>query len=157
MSPKAILALAYRGGLVPVQLHGRTQHKTLQARISEDIVLRRDHSAFFRTAPGRFFLREFLADSSVPQEWRQPISTRRRFRELLRGPALAVNRGDLGRLAEENIPIAPTVIFDLLKNSCRYEDPRRPSDSSAFIRSFVCGGKTSGIRSRIGANSLAYC
>jgi hypothetical protein len=44
-------------------------------------------SATNRTAPGRFFLREFLTDVMIPEEHRQPVATRRRFRELMRGPA----------------------------------------------------------------------
>src|SRR3954451_24786115 len=90
LSPRAILAAACRSGLVPPHLFGKTQHKTLQARVSEDIIARREHSPFFRTAPGRFFLREFLADTSISEEFRRPVPTRRRIRELIRGPALAI-------------------------------------------------------------------
>ena len=86
LSPRSILAAAYKRGLVPEHLYGKTQHKTLQARLSEDIVARRDRGAFFRTAPGKFFLRELLRDESLPEEFRRPIPTRRRRRELLRGP-----------------------------------------------------------------------
>jgi HB1, ASXL, restriction endonuclease HTH domain len=65
LSARAILAAAYRHGLVPTHLHGNTQHKTLGARISEDIITLHDESLFFRTAPGRFFLREFLTDVAL--------------------------------------------------------------------------------------------
>jgi HB1, ASXL, restriction endonuclease HTH domain len=67
LSARAILAAAYRHGLVPMHLHGNTQHKTLGARISEDIITLHDDSLFFRTAPGRFFLREFLTDVTDPR------------------------------------------------------------------------------------------
>ena len=60
--------------MVPLHLHRRTQHKRLGARIGEDIVAKRDKSAFFRVAPGRFFLREFLTDESIAEGYRQPHS-----------------------------------------------------------------------------------
>lgn len=139
LSPRAILAAAYRKGLVPPRLHGKTQHKTLQARVSEDIIARREHSLFFRTAPGRFFLREFLTDISLPEEYRRPIPTRRRFRELLRGPALTVDYDVLKEIAEENTAIRPKIIYELLNAELyRYEDPREKITKNVFLRSFVC-------------------
>lgn len=103
MSAKAIMKKAYAAGLVPDQLYGKTQHKTLQARLSEDILSRRERSPFFRTEPGVFFLREFLTDPKIPMEFRVEMTARRRTRELLRGPALALdvnsvrrNLGDVG-------------------------------------------------------------
>jgi hypothetical protein len=133
------LAAAYRSGLVPSHLHGKTQHKTLQARISEDIIARRDHSLFFRTAPGRFFLRECLTDTSLPEEFRRPSPTRRRSRELLRGPALAIDYDILKGSTEENVAIRPQKIYALLKAECyRYDDPRDRDTNSVFVRSFVC-------------------
>ncbi len=139
LSPRALLAAAYRNNLVPAQLYGKTQHKTLQARLSEDIIARRDHSLFFRTEPGRFFLREFLTDTTIPEEFRLPFPTRRRIRELERGPALAVDCEALKSLAEVNTPISPDKVFDLLKaDRFRYEDPKSKHETSVFVRSFVC-------------------
>jgi hypothetical protein len=139
LSPHAILAAAYRKALVPPHLHGKTQHKTLQARISEDIIDRRDHSAFFRTSPGRFFLREFLADESIPEEFRRPFPARRRFRELVSGPALAIRRDVLQTVAKQNTPIKPQKIFDLLKaERYSYDDPKNDRGDIVFLRSYVC-------------------
>lgn len=139
LSPKAILAAAYKHGRVPTYLYGRTQHKTLQARISEDIVLQKERSAFFRTAPGRFFLREFLADESISEEHRRPVPTRRRFRELVRGPVLALERKALEHVAHSESAIDPKTVFRLLKtDKFRYDDPRLKNPDSVFFRSFVC-------------------
>ena len=91
MSARAIMKKAYSVGLVPDQLYGKTQHKTLQARLSEDILYRRERSPFFRTKPGVFFLRKFLTDPTVPAQHRQEMTARRRTRELLRGPALSID------------------------------------------------------------------
>lgn len=57
MSAREILDAAYRLQLVPGHLFGKTQYKTLHARLSEDILRNRDGSVFTRTAPGRFALR----------------------------------------------------------------------------------------------------
>lgn len=92
LTAREILKFGYEHDLVPSRLHGKTQTKTLGARLSEDILLRRERSAFFRTEPGRFFLRCFIADPSLPQKYRTPIIARRRQRELVRGRALALSR-----------------------------------------------------------------
>lgn len=139
LSPRAILAAAYRSGIVPVHLYGKTQHKTLGARLSEDIIERRDKSIFFRAAPGRFFIREYLTDVSIPDEYRQPIATRRRVRELMRGPALALDARDLSRIGSANTLIDPRKVFSLLSaNGYHYDEPRnRQHQQSVFVWSFV--------------------
>jgi hypothetical protein len=139
MSARAILSEAYRADIVPTSLYGKTQHKTLQARLSEDIVAYRERSHFFRTAPGRFFLNEFLDDAAIPEEFRQPIPTRRRFRELMRGPALAVEAVALRKVGEVHRLMDPRTVFALFGRNCvHYDDPKKSDANSIFIRSFVC-------------------
>lgn len=92
LNAKAILEMAYEGGVVPVHLHGRTQHKTLQARLSEDILHHRETSAFYRTEPGQFALKTFLDDPGIPQEWKAPFPARRRTRDLKRPHTLGVRK-----------------------------------------------------------------
>lgn len=92
LSPKAMLDMAYEAGVVPSHLYGRTQHKTLQARLSEDILHHRETSAFYRTEPGQFALKTFLDDPALPQEWKVPFPARRRTRDLKRPHALGVRR-----------------------------------------------------------------
>ena len=98
MGPRAILRHAYLLDLVDPHLHGTTQHKTVQARLSEDILERRERSRFYRTEPGRFFLREFLTDPEIPAEFRTPMTARRRRRELTQAPVLCVARDSLNDL-----------------------------------------------------------
>lgn len=99
MGPHAILKDAYLLDLVPSHLHGDTQHKTLQARLSEDILHRKDRSRFVRTEPGKFFLRSFLADESIPAEFRRSMIARRRKRELTPDPVLCIAKESLQKLA----------------------------------------------------------
>ena len=138
LRPMTILDSAYFQGIVPAHLHGKTQQKTLQARLSEDILIRREKSLFFRTAPGVFFLREFLNDTSLPEEYRTPIPTRRRVRELRRGPALALNKSDLKSIVCQDGWVESSKILDLLHSErFIYDDPNKPSKDSVFIWAFA--------------------
>lgn len=138
LSPRAILAAAYRNDCVPVHLYGKTQHKTLGARLSEDIITRRENSPFFRTKPGRFFLKDFLNDESISEEYKQPITARRRVRDLMLGPALAFSIDDLASITLTNTIIAPERILSLLQDSrYRYDNPKDQRPDSVFLWSFV--------------------
>ncbi len=137
LGPRAMLVQAYRQGIVPKHLHGRTQFKTLGARISEDILKKRDGSLFFRTQPGRFFLREFLTEETLPEEYRQPIIARRRVRELVRGPALAIRLAHLSNLAASNVINRDRLLKFINKTYDCYDDYRYLREDSVFIWSFV--------------------
>ncbi len=101
MTARGILDAAYRANLVPTHLYGKTQHKTLQARISEDILYHRSTSAFFRTRPGVFFLSELITDPDVPNSYKEPFSARRRTRDLYREPLLTLDRHFLNKCSRE--------------------------------------------------------
>jgi hypothetical protein len=152
MTPREILRRAYVNDIVPVHLHGRTQHKTLGARLSEDILLRRERSTFFRTIPGRFFLREFLFDKSIPEKHRTPIVSRRRERDLHKGAMLCTRLSDLAvSKPQSTIPIK-RMMKALRQNRFRYvyaNDRDRYLD--ALIWSFVIVGRSTNVLSyRIG-------
>lgn len=92
MTAKGILDAAYKARIVPQHLYGKTQEKTLQARLSEDILYHHNRSAFFRTEPGCFFLVEFISDPDIPEKFKERFSARRRTRDLHREPSLAINK-----------------------------------------------------------------
>ncbi|MDO5758370.1 MAG: HTH domain-containing protein [Rhodobacterales bacterium] len=94
LSAKSILDKALISGGLPPHLYGRTPHKTLQARLSEDILSRRSRSQFFRTEAGKFFLREFLEDPRVPDEMKTEYPAPRRSLQLENRSVLAVSRQD---------------------------------------------------------------
>jgi hypothetical protein len=139
LSPREILSRAYLDKAVPKHLFGKTQYKTLGARLSEDILIRRERSAFFRTNPGQFFLRQFLADTSIPEKFRTPIVARRRERELQRGALLSVAVSDLIRAIGNQASFAVGTILKLLRlNRFHYVDARQPRDEAdAVVWSFV--------------------
>jgi hypothetical protein len=70
LSAVQILRAAYDLKIVPRDLYGKTQHKTLQARIAEDILHNRGRSEFIRTERGRFFLRSLLGDPSIRRRFK---------------------------------------------------------------------------------------
>lgn len=117
MSAKGILEAAYRAHVVPDHLKGKTQQKTLQARLSEDILYHRASSLFYRTEPGIFFLCELISDPDIPDRYKEKFPARRRTRDLQRDNPLGISRtflekwgsrlhesdvGDLFRAAEKD-------------------------------------------------------
>lgn len=106
MSSKEIIQRAYLQKVIPHHLHGRTQHKTLTARISTDILQNRERSAFFRPWPGRYFLREFMTDESLPTEYRTPIVARRRSRELKKEYAAFLSQCDVNLESDKKLTAA---------------------------------------------------
>lgn len=134
LSARAILKQAYSLEIAPHHLHGKTQHKTLQARLSEDILQRREHSLFFRTKPGQFFLREFLTDTSIPLEYRQPIVARRRTRDLFLGPALSISNHYATTLLKSGEFAEGDLIETIARSGCyKYIDPKKREDNDVLL------------------------
>ena len=95
MTPAEIIDRAYLEDLVPWHLHGSTQHKTMHARLSEDISRHRDGSAFFRTGPGHFFLRSLKSDPLIPENHKVEFHAPPRRKELRRDTILAIHSSTL--------------------------------------------------------------
>jgi hypothetical protein len=131
LPPRQILKAALENDLIPSKLYGKTQHKTLQARLSEDILSHRERSAFFRTQPGYFFLREFITDSSIPTEYRTPIVARRRRRELAYPSALAFDRRTISEACGQLV-VKPEAVLDLIRSQRHHyassSKERKPDD-----------------------------
>lgn len=95
MTAKEMLCLAFSMNVVPPHLYGKTQHKTLQARLSEDICLRQSESEFFRVSPGRFFLRALSSDMPLPFGSVQDVTARRRGPDLDGYTGVFISKNDL--------------------------------------------------------------
>lgn len=154
LSSREILKRAYLDKIVPSHLFGRTQHKTLGARLSEDILLRRERSSFFRTNPGRFFLREFLTDKSLPEEYRSPMVARRRERDLQNGAILAVDESDVLAAVGPGHSIPAKTIYELVhQNRFHYaaHSQRTAETADVLVWSFVVVFRSNAVLSyRIG-------
>jgi len=90
LSARQILTRAYERQLVPDDLFGKTQHKTLHARLAVDILRSPERSEFVRTSPGRFLLRRQLYDTSVPQRLRREFRAPLRANQLRKFDVLCV-------------------------------------------------------------------
>lgn len=115
MGARAILEAAHKAGVVPKHLRGKTQQKTLQARLSEDILHNRGGSIFYRTEPGQFALKEFLDDPSFPDKWKSQFPARRRTRDLKRPDNMAIQSAFAASL--ENVTISMSEFLRKLEAS----------------------------------------
>lgn len=95
LSARQIMRLAYQRGIVPHDLHGKTQFKTLHARIAEDILLHRERSPFIRTGPGRFFLRVLLDDPDIPEPFKREYPAPLRADQLRNFEVLSFARNSI--------------------------------------------------------------
>ncbi|USU08828.1 winged helix-turn-helix domain-containing protein [Sphingomonadaceae bacterium OTU29MARTA1] len=92
LSARQILRAAHQLQLIPRELFGRTQHKTLQARLASDILNHRSKSEFYRTAPGRFYLRARQNDGLLPMRYRHEYHAPLRAAQLGRFDVVAFPR-----------------------------------------------------------------
>ncbi|WP_193083428.1 winged helix-turn-helix domain-containing protein [Pseudooceanicola spongiae] len=106
MGAKSILATAQKAEILPAHLFGKTQQKTLQARLSEDILRDREGSIFYRTEPGQYALKEFLNDPDYPAKWKIEFPARRRTRDLKRPDSLAIRRTMVASLENTSISMS---------------------------------------------------
>jgi hypothetical protein len=130
------LDAAYKAGIVPSHLFGKAQHKTLQARLSEDILRLKLDSQFYRTDPGVFFLSEFRSDPNIADSFKDPFHARRRTRDLAKPYALAIRR----EFVEEN-ESWPSGWREFLREAGRsgavqYVDPRHNTNDCYLIFAF---------------------
>lgn len=139
LSALQILRAAYQSGIAPSHLRGRTQHKTLGARLSEDILHLRDSSKFYRTAPGRFLLRELAEDPAIPEEWRRPIVTRRRRRDLSQKRSLALDWKTLANAVQNKAIVDSDAVLSLISHGSFHYASSAPdrADDEVVVWAFM--------------------
>ena len=139
LSSREILRNAYANGFMSEHLYGATQHKTMGARLSEDILANGDRSRFFRSSPGRFFLTSFLGDHSIPVEHRTRFMARRRRRQLAQQRALVLTRGKIAPFQDETGQVDLTYVLGLMRNGqYRYAPSTKEIDrDDTLVWSFV--------------------
>jgi hypothetical protein len=93
---------------------------------------------FFRTAPGRYFLTDFLGDDRLPAEYRRPVKVRRRIRDLHRKLSLSFSAQDLSFGEGEVLKIDKKIITNLLDlGKYNYEYPKKANSDRIFLWSFA--------------------
>lgn len=104
LSAPEILEAAYRLQLVPEHLFGKTQHKTLQARLSEDLLRNRERTTFARVAPGRFVLRSRLdVEDQSSEEFIAPL----RAYQLKKFDVICADREELESIWKDRESFVP--------------------------------------------------
>lgn len=137
MSATAILDAAYKSGIVPPHLYGKTQQKTLQARLSEEILQYKRTCQFFRTEPGVFFLTELISDPTVPEEYKTVFPARRRTRDLFQSPALAISKDYLESKMPNTSWNWTKIVEDATENNAiKYVNPNSSHEGYALVWSF---------------------
>lgn len=133
LSAREILKAAYQLQIVPRDLYGRTQHKTLQARLATDILNQRMKSQFFRTGPGRFFLRALQSDDTLPASYRREYIAPLRAAQLGKFDVLTISRPTIRRLSfAERHPLRISDLAPRLSRYHRMDEARRNLDLLVF-------------------------
>ncbi len=116
MHPKEILEVARQSGMIPPHLNGKTQYKTLAARLSTEIRQNAVKSPFFRTSANRFFLRDLK--TQIHDEYKAP----RREKTLHNEYVLTIQNDPLAEWGVEGIiPNIEEIIEEAArKNWIRY-------------------------------------
>ena len=111
LSAGEILLEARRRGLLPKRLHGLRQDRTLQARLSEDISRYGPKSRFFRSGPGKYFLRSLKSagGGDIGEYFARP-----RRNELRRADVLALKIDFGSMLRRDGASISFSKIVDSL-------------------------------------------
>ena len=135
LDARQILQAAYQLSIVPKGLYGKTQHKTLHARLAEDIRSERAKSEFVRTDPGRFFLRRLFVDPNISGVHKREYPARPRADQLRNFDVLCFHKSDV------RFPVAQGLLDWSVLNAIPLVT-RRLSDiygdeAYLFLRTFV--------------------
>lgn len=135
LDARQILRTAYNLSIVPKNLYGKTQYKTLHARLADDIRKQHARSEFVRTDPGRFFLRRFLRDQTIPSAHKREYPARPRADQLRNFDVICLRKADLPIAAGDDLlDLAFLSPYRTLNRRLTdiYDD-----DSFVFLRIFV--------------------
>jgi len=147
LNPVEILEIAYETHLVPPHLFGATQHKTLQARLSEDVLHHPESSKFYRTDPALFFLKDLRFDPSIKadtSEYRAP----RRSKFLKRGKYLYLASEGIERLVpKDDKPFKIGFDEGCFRNFAFFSDWDAPINEGLLLRLFIVTARNDSVLS----------
>jgi predicted NUDIX family phosphoesterase len=95
LSAREIWMTAVGAAIVPAHLKGLTPHKTLHARLAEDIRRRGADSQFYRFSAGRFALRERATDESFDKRYKEEYLAPIRRKSISKNAALVISSSEV--------------------------------------------------------------
>lgn len=132
-----IIQLAQKDGFMPDHLHGKTQHKTLAARLSVYIRQKSSKAEFYRTAPATYFLTEFKNDPTIPAKYKKIFVGNLRSKTIRKEDVLVISRDVLGEnISGEYVPYNEDKFRDLYANHCHFMD-RTKAEVDNSVKQFV--------------------
>jgi len=137
MTPAEMIDLAQKNGFMPDHLHGKTQHKTLAARLSVYIRQKSTKAEFYRTAPATFFLSELKNDPNTPAEYKEIFIGNLRSKKIRKEEVLVIPRNVLSEsISGDYVPYDETVFQSLYAKHCRFMD-RTKAERDSTVKQFV--------------------
>ena len=137
LTPHEILEIAKADDFLPGHLYGATMHRTLGARLSENIRGDGDRSPFYRTAPSTFFLRALASDPRIPDEYKNVYVGHLRSKAIRKENVLVAPRDVLQHaIYGDYVQFSENEFEELYKRSCRFID-RRQAEHDDSVKQFV--------------------
>lgn len=137
LTPTEMINLARKNGFMPDHLHGKTQHKTLAARLSVYIRKKSTKAAFYRTAPATYFLAELKDDPSIPSEYKEIFVGNLRSKTIRKEEVLVIPRDILHQsINGEYVPYEESEFQELYKRHCLFMD-RAKAEEDNTVKQFV--------------------
>lgn len=137
LTPTEMLQTARQEGFLPQHLYGATMHKTLSARLAENIRRESQKSDFYRTAPARFFLHSLASRADTPQVYKKVYVGNLRTKTIRKENVLVAPRDVLrDRIFGEYVPFDEIQFDNLYKNHCSFLD-RSTAENDSSVKQFV--------------------
>lgn len=137
MSAREIYRYARSHSYLPGHLYGKTPHKTLHARLAEDLLHNADRSPFYRTGPGYFYLRKFLHDPETPDEYKSVYRAPRRQKTLKNENVLVVPRLLIDDLSISGFSFRYNEVLGAFKSHYSEYVGRRYAENNLHLKQLV--------------------
>jgi predicted NUDIX family phosphoesterase len=136
LTPREMLAIAKEEGFLPGHLSGATMHKTMMARLAENIQ-RENNADFYRTGPGSFFLHSLASRPEIPDTFKHVYIGHRRSKSIRKENVLVAPRDALeSEIYGDFVPYDENAFIDLYKSTLSFQD-RAKAENNSLVKQFV--------------------
>lgn len=137
LSPQEMLEIARAEGFLPDHLFGATMHKTLAARLSEHIRAESAQSAFYRTAPGTYFLHVLAQEPELPADYKKVFIGNLRSKTIRKENVLVAPRDALADIIYgQYTPYNENKFQSIYRTICTFSD-RANAEEDDSLKQFV--------------------